>query len=87
MGTTVRTAPLNYLNMSAAQCAERLAQAFADINQEFPALNPEELPSRIQNILKGEPNPFCNLSEASPYISRQMVTVLKVGSLETSPQS
>jgi hypothetical protein len=61
------------LGLSAEQCADRLAQAFADISQEFPALDPEKLPPRTQQLLKGEPNPFCNLDKGLPYISRQMV--------------
>ena len=59
--------------LSAAECADRLAQAFANISQEFPALDTEKLPTRIQLILKGEQNPFCKLDPGMPYISRQMV--------------
>jgi hypothetical protein len=59
--------------LSAAECADRLAQAFANISQEFPALDTEKLPTRIQLILKGEQNPFCNSDPGMPYISRQMV--------------
>ena len=61
------------LGLSAAQCADRLAQAFADISQEFPPLKTDNLPGRIQKILKGELNPFCKISESTQYISRQMV--------------
>ena len=39
------------LGLSAAQSADRLAQAFADISQEFPPLKPENLPSRTQRLL------------------------------------
>ena len=59
--------------LSAAECADRLAQAFANISQEFPPLDTKQLPSRTQSILKGEPNPFCDLDPGLPYISRQMV--------------
>ena len=59
--------------MSAGQCADRLAQAFASISQEYPALDTSQLPVRTQQLLKGEPNPFCNLDPGMPYISRQMV--------------
>ena len=61
------------LGLSAAQSADRLAQAFADISQEFPPLKPENLPSRTQRLLKGELNPFCKINESTPFISRQMV--------------
>ena len=55
------------LGLSAADSADRLAQSFADISQEFPPLVIERLPERIQNILKdGE-------TQSIPYISRQMV--------------
>ena len=56
------------LGLSAEDSADRLAQSFADISQEFPPLVIESLPDRRQNILKeGE-------SQIVPYISRQMVT-------------
>ena len=62
------------LGLSAEDSADRLAQSFADIPQEFPPLVIESLPDRIQNILKeGE-------SQNIPYISRQMVTQLLIQS-------
>ena len=45
--------------LSAAEWADRLAQAFADISQEFPALDTSQLPTRTQLLLKGKQNPFC----------------------------
>ena len=55
------------LGLSAAQCADRLAQSFADISQEYPPLVVSNLPARIQTLL-GESE-----SQNIPYISRQMV--------------
>ena len=46
--------------LSAAECADRLAQAFANISQEFPALDTEKLPTRIQLTLKGTKTLFVN---------------------------
>ena len=55
------------LGLSAAESADRLAQKFADISQEFPPLVIANLPDRIQKILKdGE-------TQNIPYISRDMV--------------
>ena len=58
------------LGLSAEDSADRLAQSFADISQEFPPLVIESLPDRIQNILKEGEN------QNVPYISRQMVAQL-----------
>ena len=55
------------LGLSADQCADRLAQTFADISQEFPPLVVTNLPTRIQLMLKESEN------QNIPYISRQMV--------------
>ena len=55
------------LGLSADQCADRLAQTFADISQEFPPLVVTNLPERIQILLKESEN------QNIPYISRQMV--------------
>ena len=55
------------LGLSAAESADRLAQKFADISQEYPPLVITELPDRIQKILKeGE-------TQNIPYISRDCV--------------
>ena len=39
------------LGLSAAESADRIAQKFADISQEFPAISRDSLPTRVvQNI-------------------------------------
>ena len=55
------------LGLTAAQSADRIAQKFADISQEFPPLRIENLPSRVfQKIQSSEKvNP--------PHISRRLV--------------
>ena len=58
------------LGLSAAESADKLAQTFADISQEYPPLIIENLPERTQDLLKnGE-------SQNIPYISRQLVEQL-----------
>ena len=58
------------LGLSAADSADRLAQTFADISQEYPPLVIENLPDHIQTLLKeGE-------SQSIPYVSRQLVEQL-----------
>ena len=46
------------LGLSAEQCPDRLAQAFADISQHFPALDPGKLPLAPNISLKGNQTPF-----------------------------
>ena len=53
--------------LSAEESADRLAQTFADISQEFPPLVVSNLPERIQNILNQRH------SQSVPFVSRQMV--------------
>ena len=55
------------LGLSAAESADRLAQTFADISQEFPPLVVSNLPERIQIILNQRH------SQNVPFVSRQMV--------------
>jgi hypothetical protein len=55
------------LGLSAADSADRLAQSFADISQEYPPLVIANLPGRIQDLLKEGEN------QDIPYISRQFV--------------
>ena len=61
------------LGLSAAVSADRLAQTFADISQEYPPFVIENLPDRIRTILKGK-------SQHTPYVSSQLVQhLLKSG--------
>ena len=57
------------LGLSAAESADRLAQTFADISQEFPPLVIASLPPRTQAILEQRH------IQTVPYISRQNVEV------------
>ena len=58
------------LGLSAAESADRLAQSFADISQEYPPLVIANLPDHIQALLKeGE-------TQNIPYVSRQLVEEL-----------
>ena len=54
------------LGLTAAQSADRIAQKFADISQEFPPLQISNLPERIKKLLNEDVG-------KAPYISRQMV--------------
>ena len=53
--------------LSATQSADRLADVFAAISQEFPPLEISKLPEQVQNKIKQ-----ANKADV-PYISRQMV--------------
>ena len=55
------------LGLSAADSADRLAQSFADVSQEYPPLVIAHLPGRIQDLIKEGGN------QDIPYISRQFV--------------
>ena len=44
------------LGLSAAQSADRIAQKFAEISQEFPPLNMENLPDRVCHNIKSSEN-------------------------------
>ena len=55
------------LGLCAEESADRIAQKFADISQEFPPIKITNLPERVQSeITKAE-------NASVPYISRQMV--------------
>ena len=55
------------LGLTAAESADRIAQKFADISQEFPAISLDKLPSRVcQNIQNAQ-------NEQIPFISRQLI--------------
>ena len=55
------------LGLSAAQSADRIAQKFADISQEYPPLNIRNLPTRVgQKIQNAQ-------FERKPFISRKLV--------------
>ena len=46
--------------LSAAECADRLEQLFANISQELPALDTNQLPTLTQLFLKGNKPLFAN---------------------------
>ena len=55
------------LGLSAARSADRIAQKFADISQEFPAILLDLMPSRaFQNIENAK-------NQDSPFISRGLI--------------
>ena len=55
------------LGLTAAESADRIAQKFADISQEFPAISTKDLPTRVfQNIKNGK-------SQQKPFISRKLI--------------
>ena len=43
-------------NLSTEQCAERMADHFAAISQDFPKIEDENLPTRVKNKLKSNEN-------------------------------
>ena len=55
------------IGLSAAESADRLAQSFADISQEFPPLVVSNLPERIKDKLNQRQG------QTVPFVSRQMV--------------
>ena len=55
------------LGLTAAQSADRIAQKFADISQEYPPLEIANLPKRVQDKIKNAK------AHSVPFVSRQMV--------------
>jgi hypothetical protein len=57
------------LNLSTEESIEQIAQYFAQISQEYPLLDPDSLPQRVQDYL--------NLSDLSdvPNLSEENVSV------------
>ena len=55
------------LGLTAKESADRIAEKFAEISQEFPAITLQGLPERVQEKIR------CAKASAVPYISRQKV--------------
>ena len=55
------------LGLTAQQSADRIAQKFADISQEYPAINLESLDTRVAQSIQNSKN------EQKPYISEKLV--------------
>ena len=55
------------LGLTAAQSADRIAQRFADISQEYPALQLDKLPTRVSQEIRN------SKSQTKPYISRKLI--------------
>ena len=55
------------LGLTAVEAADRIAQKFADISQEYPALRLEELPTRVVQNIQNSKN------VVKPHISKQLV--------------
>ena len=54
------------LGLTAAQSADRIAQKFAEISQEFPALRMENLPTRVLHNIENAKN------QIKPHISKRL---------------
>ena len=57
----------DHQNLTAEQSANRIAQKFSEISQEYPPITVEKLPERVQTKIKNAQK------HAIPYVSRQMV--------------
>ena len=57
----------DHRSLTAEQSANKIAQKFAEISQEYPPIKIENLPERVQNEIKNAKK------QNIPYISRQMV--------------
>ena len=57
----------DHQSLTAEQSANKIAQKFAEISQEYPPIKIENLPQRVQNEIKNAEK------QNVPYISRQMV--------------
>ena len=55
------------LGLSAAQSADKIAQKFADISQEYPPIEIASLPKRVQEKIENAK------SQAPPFVSKKMV--------------